>query len=303
MNDIPPVSENSQTLDADTSNFEEDSVQNSVQNITRHFALGISYDGTGFRGWQRQNDVASVQGEIESALSRIADEPVLILGAGRTDAGVHATGQVASFSCNKNRPLSAWLRGLNGLTNDAVRIDWVQAVPEGFHPRFNATSRSYVYIYHDPIQKYADPLLNGRVWSVQGLDADRMHRSARALLGEHDFSGFRAAGCQSLTPVRRIDRCDVLRFGDLVVVDIEANAFLLHMVRNIARVLADVGQGARETLPEHILKGGDRRVLGATAPADGLYLRSVSYAEQKFPEPHYPALINGAFKQVTQALD
>ena len=237
-----------------------------------------------------------MQGELELALTKIADQPVQTSAAGRTDAGVHATGQVVAFATPVKRSLATWLRGLNGLTPGAMRIDWVHAVPTSFHPRFSATARSYIYVFHDVGDAYADPLLRSRVWSCKNLDADRMHNAAQALLGEQDFSGFRAAGCQSVTPVRRLDRCNIMRFGDFVILDIQANAFLLHMVRNIARVLHDVGRGAALALPQKILRGRDRTVLGATAPAGGLYLRSVTYPQFEFPEGKYPALVNGAFK-------
>ncbi len=248
----------------------------------RHFAVGVTYHGAAFHGWQRQADVATVQGVLEQALSRVADHAVSVRVAGRTDAGVHATGQVAAFSSGAARSAQDWLRGVNALTPDAVRVDWVQPVPASFHPRYSASARRYVYVFHDT--GVVHPLLRGQVWPCAPLDADAMHRAARVLLGEHDFSAFRAAGCQSLTPMRRVNRCDVVRRREFVVMEIEANAFLLHMVRNIARGLHDIGASSSSLDLESLLAQRDRTLLGATAPPDGLYLTAVSYPEYALPE-------------------
>ncbi len=274
----------------------------------RHYAIGVTYNGAVFHGWQRQAEVPSVQGALEQALSRVADHPVSVRAAGRTDAGVHATGQVAAFSSPAPRKDQDWLRGVNALTPAAVRVDWLQAVDASFHPRYHATARRYVYLFHDTgvpgTHPLLHPLLREQVWTCQALNADAMHRAAQALVGEHDFSSFRAAGCQSLTPMRRVHRCAVMRRGEFVVMDIEANAFLLHMVRNIARALHDIG-AARETEAgtqvatqmdrqmatqmgqegiAELLARRDRTRLGATAPPEGLYLASVAYPQWAFPE-------------------
>ncbi|MEM9621309.1 MAG: tRNA pseudouridine(38-40) synthase TruA [Pseudomonadota bacterium] len=248
-----------------------------------YYAMGVTYDGAPFHGWQRQRNDVSVQGVLEDALSRVADHPVTIAAAGRTDTGVHATGQVISFRSGASRSLRDWQRGANALTPSAVSVDWVVAASADFHPRYSATARTYHYLFHDV--SHPDPLLAGRVWSTTGLDSDAMHRAAQQLLGEHDFSGFRAAGCQSLTPMRRINRCLVWRQGPLVVLEIEANAFLLHMVRNIARGLQDVGRHRDSGLIAAVLAGRDRTRLGATAPAQGLYLTRVSYPGFAIPPP------------------
>ena len=241
----------------------------------RHYAFGVTYRGAAFHGWQRQADVDTVQGALEQALSRVANHPVTVRVAGRTDAGVHATGQVAAFSSASERKPHDWLRGANALTPSAVRIDWVQPVDEVFHPRYSATARRYVYVFYDSGMDH--PLLEDQVWACAPVDADAMHRAAQLLVGEHDFSSFRASGCQSLTPMRRVHRCDVMRRGEFVVMDIEANAFLLHMVRNIARGLHDVGAAQSEMNLAALLAARDRTLLGATAPPGGLYLAAVSY--------------------------
>ena len=246
------------------------------------YALGLSYDGSQFHGWQRQVDAPTIQAALENALSRIADHPVVTHVAGRTDAGVHATGQVAAFRTDAPRALNDWLRGLNALTPPSVRINWVCEVPAAFHPRYAAVARRYVYLYHDTGS--TSPFLHGRVWQCEPLDADAMHRAAQILLGEHDFSSFRGAGCQSLTPMRRVNRVAVTRRGHWVIMEIEANAFLLHMVRNVARALHDVGAGNGLHL-DTLLAARDRTLLGATAPPDGLYLARVSYPEFDLPEP------------------
>jgi len=249
----------------------------------RHYAFGVTYHGAAFHGWQRQAEVDTVQGAVEQALSRVADHAVTVRVAGRTDAGVHATGQVAAFSSAAQRKPQDWLRGANALTPDSVRVDWVEPVDAAFHPRYSATARRYVYVFYDAGRNH--PLLQDQVWACRPLDADAMHRAAQVLIGEHDFTTFRAAGCQSLTPMRRVHRCDVLRRGEFVVMDIEANAFLLHMVRNIARGLHDVGCALRGHDLSALLASRDRTLLGATAPPDGLYLAGVSYPGFDLPDP------------------
>ncbi len=254
-----------------------------------HFAFCVQYKGNAFKGWQRQHDRPTIQGELERALSTIADTPVFVRAAGRTDAGVHASGQVASFTTAADRPEAQWLRGINGLTSDDVYVPWLQAVDAGFHPRFAAVSRRYTYLFHDAGRH--NPFLAQLAWCTDPLNDSAMHTAAQGLLGEHDFSSFRGAGCQSHTPMRRVDRCEVRREGELVVMNIEANAFLLHMVRNIASALQQVGTGAdKEYLPT-LLEARDRQQLGITAPAQGLYLAEVAYPGYGFPSPPKPPLI------------
>lgn len=260
-----------------------------LERSQHHYALGVQYRGSDFKGWQRQPGQRTIQGELERALSTIADNEVLLRAAGRTDAGVHASGQVAAFSTDVDRSVAEWLRGLNGLTPDDIQVLWLQPVRHDFHPRYDAVSRRYTYLFHD--QGRENPLLNQLTWCTEALDENAMHLAAQVLLGEHDFSSFRGAGCQSHTAMRRVDRCEIRREGSLVIMNIEANAFLLHMVRNIASSLHKVGLGAGiEYLPD-LLLARDRQKLGITGPAQGLYLAEVSYPEDDFPKPAYPPLI------------
>lgn len=245
------------------------------------YVIGVTYNGHGYCGWQRQNDQLTVQGDIERALQKIADTAVRLSVAGRTDTGVHATGQIATFTTQAPRSLHEWRRGLNGLTPTAIHIDWVQPSPAEFHPRYSATSRRYTYVYHDV--GYVHPHLLGQVWGCTSLDADAMHRAAQELVGEHDFSSFRGSGCQSITPLRRVNFAHVRRQGEFVVFEIEANAFLLHMVRNIARALHDAGAGLNDHGITDLLTSQDRTLVGATAPPDGLYLTYVSYPGHGLP--------------------
>ena len=247
------------------------------------YAFGVTYDGADFNGWQRQPDLPTVQGVLEAAVSQIADTPTTILAAGRTDTGVHATGQVGAFSSDANRSLYNWRQGLNALTPDSIHVDWVVVVAESFHPRYSASTRRYTYVFHD--SGIMHPLLRRRVWGCAPLDVDAMHRAAQLLVGEHDFSSFRGAGCQSVSPLRRVIFCHVARQGGFVTLDIEANAFLLHMVRNIVSALHAIGCNDASMSLAQLLALKDRQQLGATAPADGLYLVNVSYPGSALPEP------------------
>ncbi len=245
-------------------------------------ALGVEYDGSAFRGFQLQRNAPSVQGALEAALSKIANRSVRIAAAGRTDAGVHATGQVVSFSAPVERPLSAWLRGTNALTPPGVKVRWVCAVADAFHARYSAVARRYQYLYCE--DDVPSPLLAGRVTPVGALDDEAMHRAAQALVGEHDFSTFRAAGCQSLSAHRLVHHVAVHRAECFVVLDVTANAFLLHMMRNLAGALRRVGEGREpESWIAEILACRDRALAGRTAPADGLYLVDVSYPGYDLP--------------------
>lgn len=244
--------------------------------MAHHWALGVEYNGRAFHGWQRQTQASSVQQTLEEALSRIADEPISIAAAGRTDARVHATAQVASFTTTAPRPERAWQRGANSHLPADVSIVWARQVPADFHARFSALARRYLYLY--AAEQVPSALGRGQWWSGPELDARAMHQAAQALLGEQDFSAVRAAGCQSPTAWRCVHRVSVSTFGRLTVLDIEANAFLLHMVRNIASMLQQVGNGTRALdWPSHLLRGRDRRELGPTAPPQALYLAAVHY--------------------------
>jgi tRNA pseudouridine38-40 synthase len=261
------------------------------------WALGIEYDGSCFGGFQRQaahERRPTVQGVLEEALGRVADHPVTLACAGRTDAGVHATGQVVHFDSPAARPPRAWVRGGNAHLPPGARVHWAVAVPDDFHARHAARWRRYRYLMTDRLPRQA--LLRDRVAEVPGpLDAARMDTAARALLGEQDFSAFRAAGCQSRHAFREVQAVRVHRSGPLLCLDIRANAFLLHMVRNITGSLIRVGRGEAEPgWIAELLAGRDRTRAAATAPPEGLYLVEVGYpsrwglpvADEAFPMPH-----------------
>lgn len=256
------------------------------------WAVCVQYDGTGFSGWQRQNQRRSVQREVETALSRVAGDPVSVACAGRTDAGVHAFGQVVSFDCAAPRPPQAWVAGGNSLLPPEVSFAWAHPVPVTFHARFSALSRSYRYvIWNAPVRA----ALTGRhaAWLRYPLDVHRMQTAAQALLGEQDFSAFRAAGCQSRSPMRCVFSAEVWRSGAFVTVEVRANAFVYHMVRNIVGSLIEVGQG-RRPVPwiGELLAARDRRQAAATAPPEGLFFTGVEYAPDyalpALPEPWFP---------------
>ena len=249
-------------------------------------AVGIEYAGTRYAGWQRQTAAASVQAAVEDALGRIAVAPVRLTCAGRTDAGVHALGQVAHFDTAAERPLRGWLLGANGQLPPDIALHFVLPVDAAFHARYSAVSRTYRYlILNRPTRA---PLLADRVlWRHQPLDAERMHAALQVLVGEHDFSAFRAAECQSQSPVRRLAAIAVRRAGELVTLEVTANAFLHHMVRNIVGSALEVGEGERpvEWLAE-LLASRDRRLSGPTAAPGGLYLARVEYpAAAGLPAP------------------
>jgi len=243
-------------------------------------ACGVEYDGSGFHGWQRQPHARSVQEDVERALAKVADHPVQVTCAGRTDAGVHATWQIIHFDTRAERSERSWLLGANANLADDVRLLWAKPVDNEFHARFAAQARRYRYVIFN--HKVRSALLRNQVtWQYQPLDCVRMQEGARHLLGEHDFSSFRALACQAHSPVRTIQRLELVRQGDYLYLDVEANAFLHHMVRNIAGVLMAVGRGEQEPdWVRRILELRDRRQGGVTAPATGLYLVGVAYPGQ-----------------------
>lgn len=256
------------------------------------WALGVEYDGARFGGFQLQSHERgpTVQGELETALSRIADHPVRLYCAGRTDAGVHATGQVVHFDTPSERPQKAWVRGGNTLTDAGICIHWACVVDDDFHARFSARWRRYLYLLTDAPLRQA--LLRDRVAHVVGarLNVASMKKGARHLLGEHDFTSFRAAGCQARHGVREIQAIDVRRHGDVVGFDIRANAFVQHMVRNIVGSLLRVGRGTAEPgWIGELLAVRDRTLAGAAAPSEGLYLVEVGYPDH----PELPAVGTG----------
>ena len=254
-------------------------------------ALGVEYDGSAFSGFQRQRHVGSVQQALERAASAVADEPVQVAAAGRTDAGVHATQQVVSFRTNAARPPDAWRRGISSLTPPSVGVVWAKCPAAVFHARFDALWRRYMYVFSDaPAPPVVGRSLMG--WSRQRpLDVAAMHRAAQCLVGEHDFSAFRAAGCQSRSPRRRVHRARVRRWHGYVAIDVVANAFLLRMVRNIAGALRAVGAGDLSAAAvRSLLHGRDRRLAPPTAPAAGLYLVAVGYRQWRLPARLPPVL-------------
>lgn len=245
-------------------------------------ALRVEYHGGAFNGWQAQTklDVPTVQEALESGLSKIANTPVKTSCAGRTDTGVHASGQIVHFDDPVGRSLKSWVFGANSETPDTVSIHWAGQVTSDFHARFSATARRYRYVIANTATKPAQ--LTGLVTHYKRpLNAELMHEVSQALLGENDFSAFRAAGCQSSTPWRNMMRVSVERRGDFVMIDLEANAFLHHMVRNIVGSLLLVGTGLRDaSWFFDVFEGKDRTVAGDTAAAAGLYLVGVTYPER-----------------------
>ncbi len=242
-------------------------------------ALGIEYCGSRFNGWQRLRNGRSVQSCVEKAISKVADHEVTVGCAGRTDSGVHARYQVIHFDSDAERDSRSWVLGCNVHLPDDVSVLWAQPVEARFHARFSAIGRTYRYFI---INRIARPgVFAGLVsWECRPLDAECMHESAQLLVGRHDFSGYRALGCQSKSPVRDLRRIEVSRQGEMVMIEVEANAFLHHMVRNIAGVLMSIGKGkAPPAWTGEILGGRDRTAGGITAPADGLYLVGIQYPE------------------------
>ncbi|MCM2311151.1 MAG: tRNA pseudouridine(38-40) synthase TruA [Steroidobacteraceae bacterium] len=240
-------------------------------------ALGIEYDGSAYAGWQHQAHARGVQGELERALAGVAGHEVSLTAAGRTDAGVHALMQVAHFDTQVDRPEHAWSLGGTAGSSDDVTVLWARAVPDHFHARYSALSRTYVYRILNRRMRPALERLRA-CWVRRPLDAERMELAAQCLVGEHDFSSFRAAECQSKSPMRRLDEISVDRCGDQVEIAVRANAFLHHMVRNIAGSLLLVGGGDRsEAWLAEVLAACDRTQAGPTAPPQGLYFAGVEY--------------------------
>lgn len=246
----------------------------------QRWALGIEYDGDGFSGWQLQDGPRTVQEELEWALASVVGQPVRVSVAGRTDAGVHAVCQVAHFDSPVIRPEIAWVRGSNRFLPRDVSVRWARAVPQDFHARFSATGRSYRYLI---LNRQVRPALGAKrvTWVPRTLDHLAMQEAANLLLGTHDFSAFRAAGCQAKNPVRSLRCLEIERRGDLLIATVEANAFLHHMVHNLMGTLLFVGRGERPAdWVAEVLASRDRRLAGTTAPADGLYFLRAAYPDQ-----------------------
>lgn len=242
-------------------------------------AMGLEYDGTAYYGWQRQCTLPSIQERVESALSRIANHAVSVQCAGRTDAGVHAMGQVIHFDSTAQRTVRAWILGGNNELPADIRVLWAKPVVEDFHARYSAVAREYRYsIYNHHV---ASALFHKRaMWCRYELDVERMQAAAFYLLGEHDFSSFRGSGCQSRSPCRRVTEIKITQGGNMVNITVKGNAFLLHMVRNIVGSLVLVGTGQKSSSwMQELLMAKDRRLAGVTAPAHGLYLVRVEYPQ------------------------
>lgn len=259
-------------------------------------AIGIDFNGGAYRGWQtQQTGVRSVQETLEKAISIVADQPVAVIGAGRTDAGVHASGMVAHFDTEALRSPRNWLLGVNTRLPDDIALRWITPVSAAFHARFKAVARRYRYvIFNHPIR--SSQLAGMVTWHYHALDLARMQAAAQHLVGVHDFTSFRAIACQSRKAVRNVQFLSLTQNGPLIVLDIQADGFLHHMVRNIAGVLMAVGQGKAE--PEwagDVLQARDRTLGGVTAPADGLYFVDALYPpEFDLPkEALGPVFLNG----------
>jgi len=255
----------------------------SSQPQSQRVVLGLEYDGSRFFGFQRQQQQPTVQQVMEEALARVADHEVTVHCSGRTDTGVHAECQVVHFDTRAQRSERAWVLGCNTNLPAGVSVLWARPAEPGFHCRFSARGRRYRYRI---LNRWTRPgLLHGRVaWERRPLDAGRMHRAAQVLVGEHDFSSFRALGCQARHAIRTLHEIRVERQGQEIRIEVAANAFLYHMVRNIAGTLMAVGCGDRpEEWVADVLAARDRASAGVTAPPDGLYFVGVRY-------PDYPEL-------------
>lgn len=253
-------------------------------------ALGVSYDGRPWLGWQTQPGGQTVQDQLEAALQQFVGSAVPTICAGRTDTGVHATSQVVHIDVAVDRPDSAWVRGVNSFLPDSIAVQWAKPVTPEFHARFSATSRSYTYVLlNTPVRQ---PLWAGRAgWCFRPLDIDRMQQAAQILLGEHDFSSFRSSQCQAATPVRTMHSISLTRNGDLVLIRLKANAFLHHMVRNIVGELVLLGQGKTDLAHfERVFRAKDRAQAAPTFSASGLYLTDVDYPVELLAKPPTAAL-------------
>lgn len=255
------------------------------------FALGIEYSGENYCGWQKQKHSPSVQEQLERVLSQISAQTVNVFCAGRTDTGVHATNQVVHFEIDNFRPESAWIRGANNYLPDDISIVWSKEVDNDFHARFSATSRSYRYVIYNSPSKSAT-LSKKVTWCRQHLDQKLMHEGATYLLGTNDFTSFRASSCQANTAQRTVESVTVSRCNNLIFIDIKANAFLHHMVRNIAGCLVQIGLGKfPPSFVDELLKEKDRKKAPDTARPDGLYLVNVGYPKAfNIPERNFAPL-------------
>jgi tRNA pseudouridine38-40 synthase len=240
-------------------------------------AVGLEYDGRGFCGWQSQPSACGVQDHVEKAMAAIAGKAVAVTAAGRTDTGVHASCQVAHFEVSAERPITAWVRGVNAHLPDGIAVTWAKVVPEDFHARFAVEERGYRYVLlNHPVRA---GLMAGKVgWHHRPLDEQAMQRAAGRLLGRHDFSAFRAAECQAKSPEKELRLADIRRQGDFLICDFRADGFLHHMVRNIVGCLVHIGAGqAGPEWMDEVLAHKDRTRAAPTFMPDGLYLSYIRY--------------------------
>ncbi len=250
-----------------------------MRNNNMRIALGVEYDGHEFFGWQAQKKLLTVQGSLEIALSHIANEEIKTFCAGRTDAGVHATGQVIHFETSAQRDLRAWTLGVNAKLPRAISVSWSQVVDENFHARFSALSRRYRYVICNSRTR---PAISAKraTWYHYPLNIEAMNEAGKLLIGECDFTSFRSSECESRTPMRNVHYITVTRHDEFVVIEIQANAFLHHMVRNIAGVLMRIGSGLKNPQwAKEVLDARDRCRAAETASPDGLYLCHVEYSQ------------------------
>lgn len=257
-------------------------VVNTLEKVIVRNAAIVEYHGANFHGWQRQkhHPEPTIQAALEDALSRVANEPITVICAGRTDSGVHASTQVVHFdTCAVRRPHN-WMMGVNTYLPDGIAIRWIGEVDDSFHARFGATSRRYRYLIFN--KEIKQGLMHDQLtWCRFPLDEHRMHEAAQSLLGEHDFTSYRAKDCQANSPVRTIQNISVRRYGDIVMIEVQANAFLYHMIRNIAGVLMPIGMERKPVeWSAELLAQRDRSLGGVTAPSAGLYFVGVEYPEQ-----------------------
>lgn len=252
-------------------------------------ALGVEYDGSGYNGWQSQPCMPNVQDTLQAALSGVANGPIVIMAAGRTDTGVHALEQVVHFDTAVQRPLSAWVRGTNAFLPKDVAVLWAHEVTDEFHARFSAQARSYQYVLINRTSRSA--VHHSKVgWFHLPLNIDAMREAAQYLMGEHDFSAFRAAECQAKTPIKTLLQLDIQQQGEAIIINLKANAFLHHMVRNIMGCLIYVGKGKYPPVwIDEVLRGKNRKFAAPTFMPNGLYLRHISYdAKWRLPQGTMP---------------
>ncbi|RVU32335.1 tRNA pseudouridine(38-40) synthase TruA [Neptunomonas marina] len=256
--------------------------QGAISIAPYRYAACVEYAGAKYKGWQSQKDgsVPTIQQHVEAALSKIANEPVSVICAGRTDAGVSGTYQIIHFDASVLRPDRAWVMGANTNLPEDIAIKWAKQVEPDFHARFGALERRYRYLI---LSQEVMPAVLGRgvTWTYKTLDIGKMQEAAQYLIGQHDFTSYRAVGCQAKSPVREVRELTITQQGRLIVIDVRANAFLHHMIRNFAGVLMKIGAGEAEPVwAKDVLEARDRRAGGVTAPPFGLYFVDVKYPEK-----------------------